>query len=429
MRTVSGMMLAVAVGLGAGCGGSAPPPAEPTTPLSAAPIDQPPPPKDDPGKSGPATAPPATIVGWEMDPAKHAIPTNPVTGKLAGVAFTPEVEVQGGALRFRTFAGGQATGPGIELQLSEPGKVFENVKLTVRPDQPGGLDVPLVIVNTGGGSTDPRVIDKGGYALTLEVGKRENWKVPGKVYLSLPGDDKTYLAGTFLADWVRTPAELPGPDDVPFVQGKVTVTGATEPNVTIGYLRVEPFDAATPATLDLIGTILKPEGIPVRSELRRPRSTLLVPGAGAKDPGRFEFTKLDPGRYWVFATVMGGPAASKWITVAAGGQVTADFTIDVGVSGGLAVTVPGSAGQVSVLPAAEAGKPWPDLLVPTAASMIGLQADTTTGGKPDPAKKDVTMTFPRLAPGKYEVWAGDLTGSAEVKAGETAKLTLSPKKP
>lgn len=423
MRTLSGMILAGLIGLTTGCGKSDSP-ATPATPPADPNKPEPAPPKDDPNKQGTTPAPTA---GWEMDPAKHAIPTGPVAGKLHGAAFQPDVQIETDALRFRAVSkDGLPVGPAIELRLTDPSRTVEGLRLTVKPDQPAGPDVPVVILTNppkpGQPPEQPQMIDKG-YALTLEVGKRHKGKVPGKIHLSLPGDAKDFLAGTFVADWVRRPNEAPGPDDAPFIQGKIAIVGATEPNAAVAYVRVDPHD---PVVFDLIGTVLKPGNPPAKSEQNRPRVAVLIPGATAKDPARYELTKLEPGRYWVFATIQGGPASWKWMDVPAGGQITADFTIAAGVSGGLEVTAPGSAEVVSVLPAAEPGKPWPEMVVVTAASLVGLRAETAAGGKADPAKP-VTVTFPRLAPGKYQVWAGDLTGTAEVKAGQTAKVELKKK--
>lgn len=419
-RALAAAWLAAGIALAVGCskdeGAKPEPKAEPKpeVPLTPGGGDPQPPKPHEP-------AAPSAV--WEMDPAKHAIPNAPVQGTFAGAAFVPEVQVQGGTIRFRFFKDGVPERQ-IELRLMEADKKIEGRKFAVKPDDPFGPNVPLVLLQKPGPqSKEPSFFDKG-YALTLEVGARQGSKVPGKVYLSLPNAEKDFLAGTFEAEYVRTEAEPPSADDAPFIQGKLTVTGATEPNVVVGYVRVEPFDAAAPQlVVDLTGTVLKPDGFPTRSEGNRPRVAVLIPDDKAGGTARFEFTKLEPGRYWVFATVQGGPSLGKWVTVAAGGQVSADFAIDASNFGGLEVTVPGPAEKVYVLPAAEAGKPWPEQLVLTAAAMSG-----TTAGETDPAKKDAKATFAKLSPGKYEVWAGNMTGTVEVKRGETAKLDLMPPK-
>ena len=60
-----------------------------------------------------------------------------------------------------------------------------------------------------------------GYALTLELGQRKDGKVSGKIYLSMLDDQKTVLAGTFEAVYVRAQTEPPGPDDAPGLDAQV----------------------------------------------------------------------------------------------------------------------------------------------------------------------------------------------------------------
>ena len=47
-----------------------------------------------------------------------------------------------------------------------------------------------------------------GYALRLEFGALANNRLPGKIYLCLPDDEKSYLVGTFNAD-ARKPKPKP----------------------------------------------------------------------------------------------------------------------------------------------------------------------------------------------------------------------------
>ena len=76
-------------------------------------------------------------------------------------------------------------------------------------------------------------------------------------------------------------------------------------------------------------------------------------------------------------------------------------------------------------PAGEPGKPWPEGIVSSAASIADLYV-TLAASKADPGKP-VTVRFPRLAPGKYEVWSGDMKVDVEVKPNETAKVELKKK--
>jgi len=418
MRIGSGMTLAVLLGLIIGCGGKSEPQGDTKPQPDPAPGGTNVP--LDPNKGIIPAAVPAT---WEMDPAKHTIPTAAVSGKVQGETLTCEVLAEKDALRFRVVRTGQAVNV-VEIRLSDPAKSIEGTAITVKPDQPAG-DVPVLIVSNPSNATDVPKILNNGYALTLKVGQREKGKLSGAIHLSLADEKKSFLAGSFAADWIRPLTEFPGADDAPFIHGKLTFSGATDPNVWFGFVRVDPHDPAKGPLSDVVGTELKTGAAFVRSDNVRPMS-LLVPGANpGKDPARYELTKLEPGRYWVFATVKGGPAAWKWVTVEPNSQIALDLTVDTATFGGLDVTAPGTTESVAVVPASESGKPWPESLVSSAASIADLYVNTAAN-KPDPAKP-LTLTFPRLAPGKYEVWSGDTKVEVEIKAKETAKVELKKK--
>jgi hypothetical protein len=401
------MLLGLAVALAAGCGGGSAP-AEPKTPLADNPNPQP----ADPNKGTPA--PPAEM--WVLDPAKHSIPEAAASGRLAGQPFAPQAEIQGDTLTFRTLKDGR-TERELSIKLSaELAKKAEGLKLVVKPDQPSGPEVPEVMTNVPDRKDpSPFVSYAGGYGLTLELGKKANGKRPGKVYLALPGDDKSYLAGTFTAEWVRPLTEPPGTDDAPFVQGKVNLAGDAGTDVRVGYFGL-PKEGQP--VLDLLQMSVGTPGVVGQSDHNKPRVTRLV--AGDKDrPARYEHTKLPPGRYLVFAAVPNGPAAWAWVTVEPGGQLTADLTLDVSKTGGLEVTLPaGTPGPVYLVPTDDPAKPLPDTQVPTAAFSMGLTAEP----------KENKAAFARLGPGKYEVRAGELSAVVEIAAGKTETVELMPKK-
>ena len=407
MRMISGMILALAVATAAGCAGSNSAAPEPKTPLPGDPSPQPPTPADP--KKDATPNPPSAV--WELDPAKHAIPDRPATGQLGGKPFTPTAEVQGETLTFRTAGqDGQADREVvIKLTPEQAKKAADGLKLVVKPEQPSGPDLPDVETEIADRKPVSRVVFAGGYGLTLELGKKAGGKVPGKVYLSLPvikeGDEKAFLAGTFSAEWVRSLGQPPTADEAPFVQGAITAPAGVE--VRVGYAGV----AGGKPVHDTLGLTFPETGAATRSDHNKPRVSLLV--ASNKTAGRYDHTHLEPGRYLVYAGTAGGPLAWKWVTVEPGTQATADFAIDPSKAGNLEVTVPaGTPGPVMIAPA-EDGKSW-EAHLPVVAAVLGLQADT----------KDNKATFTKLGPGKYEVRAAGLTGTAEVKPGETAKVEL-----
>lgn len=428
MRSVTGTILAVLIGLAAGCGKSDSPtenknPTENPKPggTTTVPVDPPKdgiPPKTD-GNPAPPMTPVTPAAAWEMDPAKHTIPATPATGKLANAAFTPETSFEGDTLIFRMLKDGL---PEREITLkfsaAQTKAAADGLKLVVKPDQAPGPDVPTLLASFPPAKAgEPTIIEfQNGYALTLELAKRTGATVTGKIYLCLPRDEKDFLAGTFTAEWIRPASELPGPDDAPYIQGKLTVPGAMPTTqVKVGYAG-EP--KAGDFALDSVQMPFIGMGSWARSAHTKPRASVLVGTENAAKPGRYEHTRLPAGRYLVYAGVAGGPLAWKWVTLPAGGKLDVDFTLDSTKSGKLEVTVPaGTTGKVQLAPAEDAGMTVPANLFFTIASFLELEVEP----------KSNVASFDKLGPGRYEVKAGGLSDSIEVKAGETVKLELKKK--
>ncbi len=394
--------------LAAGCGGSeagsqpeakggpgaavTPAPAAPPSPgltATAPPAPVPPPPPVDP---------------WELDPAKQKVPATAVAGRLAGAAFAPaEVTLLGDTLAFRTFKEGAPT---QEISLTFSPKAAASLSggltLTIKQDQLPGDMVPAVNLPQSNTSYS------NGYGLTLELGKRVGGRVPGKVYLALDDDAKTYLAGSFVADWQRPAGTPPGADDAPFVQG--TVTTGDGAAVRVGYVWAK---ADGSAVTDWVETPLTGKGGFSQSNESKPRITTLFQAADGRPAGRYEHIHLEPGRYLVFAKRADGPAAWKWVTVEAGAQLAADFALEGVATGKAEVSRPkDAAGKVYLSPADGPDAKTPRDAAVAAALALGLAADA----------RDGSAVCDRLAPGRYDVWAEEKLGSIEVKAGETAKL-------
>src|SRR5438067_2735800 len=92
----------------------------------------------------PATSPPPATDPYEMDPAKHVIPNQPVAGRLGGKPFAPDrVELTGGTLSFTQ--GTEAAAREVELFFVE-----NPAKLVVRPD--GGAVVTVRVRTEDGKS-------------------------------------------------------------------------------------------------------------------------------------------------------------------------------------------------------------------------------------------------------------------------------------
>ena len=422
-RTIFAGVLAAGLAFALGCGSKS----EPTLPkvdLNGAkpePGETPKPP--DPNAGAPKVDPPKAAA-WEIDQAKHAIPAAPVKGSIAGVEVTPEVQVEGAELTFRVLkAGTPIPERSLKLNLAprlvagQPPPPVLDRKWAVKFDGEPGPNAPEIWREVAG--KNPHVYPSG-YALTLELGPRKAGKVAGKIYLSLSDDEKTFLAGTFEAAYTRPHTEKPGPDDAPYVAGEVTVIGAKpDAEVRVGYCGFLPDGQF--ATREL-AIAIDPKSAELAQWTRdETGKSTLVAGDGKARPFRYEHTKLAPGRYLISAAVVGGPAVWKWVEVPAGGTLAENLTLDATKTGGVEVSVPADVkGKVHLAPADDPARPPlpADLFTAVAFQSVRQDADIA-GGK---------ALVKNLAPGKYEVRAGDLRGFVDVTAGKTAEFALTPPK-
>jgi hypothetical protein len=357
----------------------------------------------------------------ELDPARHTIPTGPVSGTVAGEDFTAEAIIDGDYLMFRAATPGHSSSERkVWLELRGPGQTVENRKLIVRPETVPGPEVPRIFIEA---PTLPRPeFYSHGYAMTLELGQRKGNKLPGRIYLCFPDEKSTVLAGTFEANYPRLPTDPPGIDDVPFINGSVTLRNV-DPRHTlrVGYLGVVGAELFVLGSGDLEMDPTAPPNRSIQVMYDKPRVTSLIAGDGHSIPHRYEHSRLTPGRYLVFAMVPdGGPMAWKWVTIKSTTTTTVDFTLDPLQTGGLEVGAPLEAlGKVHLVPLDE--QPTAGLLNPTISYAIALHLRL---------EQDIVARkalFKNLAPGKYEVRAGGQIRYVEVVAGKTVELDFDKK--
>lgn len=435
MRIVSGMIFAAVVGLTAGCGGpTSSQSGEQKTALAddsnkpaPSPQSQPAaPPQDTPEKPTPPPSPPASspTAGWEMDTARHVIPNVPVAGKVAGESFAPEASLFDQILAFRILKPG-APQRMIEVTLTpDLWKDPAGFRIVIKPDQKEGPEVPRVALGTEPTTPDPSSSLKltyypMGYALTLEMKKQEKNRYLGRICLAIPDDAKSFLVGEFTVSRIRSPETPPGPDDAPFVQGKLTVTGGSAtPQIQVGYVGAGPNEQFIQGQLDLQ---FSGKNLSTFYDFGEGRVTSLAGPTDNATHGRYEHTRLHPTRYLVYGRLAGGPTVWKWLTVEPNSQLTEDFALDASKFGKLSVVVPaGFAGDVRLAPVDDPSKPLPVGLFVASSVVLGLDA------KP----KDGAATFENLGPGRYEVRAGDagdLTATVEIKPGSNEKVELKKK--
>lgn len=151
-----------------------------------------------------ALAAPAPV--WMKDVTTTPIPNAPVTGRIHGKPFRVDrADLVRGILTLREGkdrfplraisiytsidADGKLEGKAIRVKpvpLEKQARTTLHVIMEYQPDD-AKPTVP---------KTEMLMAD---YSLSLAFGKTKNGKLPGRIYLSLPDKDKSFVAGTFVA--------------------------------------------------------------------------------------------------------------------------------------------------------------------------------------------------------------------------------------
>ena len=128
------------------------------------------------------------------------VPSAQVSGTLSGTAFTPDkIQFHQQRLSFRQIAGATSEIE-VSMMLRKKKDELSNQKCTVngktRPKDP---TVTLTVKREGDKTAKAKAYQD--YLLVIEFGKYDDdtRTLPGKIYLCLPDDDKSVLAGTFEA--------------------------------------------------------------------------------------------------------------------------------------------------------------------------------------------------------------------------------------
>jgi hypothetical protein len=385
--------------------------------------------KDAPPAPTPAPAPaaPAVVkeVVHELDVAKHDIPAQPVSGRIGGKLFTPDrVELDGNMLTFRQ---GPALSPDTQLMVvvQLPIPTDADFRSVTRADQKSVEAIPMLYLTTKTDGTLKNDEVTEGYALTLELGKPANGQVNGKIHLSLPGAEKSVIAGTFSALYDRSATAPPSDGDKPYVTGAITPMGAPGSTLIVGYVRLPA--AGQEQIYDTVQTMLPtnptdPVGA-VRATANKPRTATVRPNEDGKGT-EYDLTKLPPGKYLIAARIEGGIPA--WIVreVKADSALTAPISLPTGGAGHIDVDVPGLPAdalvQVQVLPAEVALDEPTGQFEAHAGLVVGTWANLEKG----------KATIKQLPAGDYVVSARSAeiryVGKVKVIAGQGAKVELKP---
>ncbi|HSQ54971.1 MAG TPA: hypothetical protein VLM40_04425, partial [Gemmata sp.] len=257
-RLFSALIVSIALPWAGGCGSKDEPENNPH------PIPEP---RGEAPSSSNSAAPPAEA-SYQLDPAKHVLPSAQVSGVLGGEKVTAEVRLEGQRLILRKPEAAGGAMWQIWIDLPPEAHRGGTTRLVIGPDRMPPLKVmveyPMEIATKeweffSFRGWEPKKLHawEGGCSMTLEMGKREKGKIAGKIYLALaeiesrdPAARQSFLAGSFVADCPRLPTEPPGVDDVPLINGNIAVKQAPAGAV----LRVGFAATPTPSTFALGGT-------------------------------------------------------------------------------------------------------------------------------------------------------------------------------
>jgi hypothetical protein len=148
----------------------------------------------------PANYPVPTDFSWTMNLANVACPGTVAAGSIRGKGFRCERStLQGGELLLRQ---GRSGPPDLGLSIflfAHQGEELSGKTIEITPDRAPPL--PRIILRWKNEEQKAAKSEiKSGYALKLVFGQAANGKIPGKLYLSLPDDAKSFVAGTFNAE-------------------------------------------------------------------------------------------------------------------------------------------------------------------------------------------------------------------------------------
>ena len=142
---------------------------------------------------------------YTLSPEKAQIPEGRANGSISGTAFVPEIARidRSGDAYVLTLCQGAPVSPDRAIRVFlhlKPNEGPTNQTIEGTPDARS----PLVSQVAKFYKTDPKYAPKRenfsmGYNLKLELGAMNRNLIPGKIYLALPGDDQTVVAGLFQA--------------------------------------------------------------------------------------------------------------------------------------------------------------------------------------------------------------------------------------
>jgi len=164
---------------------------------------------DSSGKSLKSAYPVPTNILWTLELTNAKVPETLAVGRIRGSGFLCErATLQGGTLTLRQ---GKTWPPDLGISVNffaQQGEDLTGKTIEVGPDRPPPL--PKVVLRWKN-EQDKALTENltQGYALKIVFGNPLEGRMPGRIYICLPDDLKSFVAGTFDAEIRKPPAPRP----------------------------------------------------------------------------------------------------------------------------------------------------------------------------------------------------------------------------
>jgi hypothetical protein len=150
---------------------------------------------------------------WTLDSQGAQIPQTPASGQFGGRPFTPERAYlqrtpTGYLLTVRQGAGFQAEREILVALPLKPGEPLDGQSWNIAPEAPGA---PRVVKRWLQNARPQTKIFTNGYVMKLEFEQTANSQIPAKLFVALPDEDKTFVAGTVTASLLVAGSAQPQP--------------------------------------------------------------------------------------------------------------------------------------------------------------------------------------------------------------------------
>ncbi|MCX6895929.1 MAG: hypothetical protein NTZ16_10620 [Verrucomicrobia bacterium] len=162
----------------------------------------------------PSVAPAANDPNWKLDLAGVILPDAPAAGRLNGKEFfCQRASLLGGSLSLRQ---GNKWPPELGVIISLHAVHSADLAGKTIAVTTNLTAAPRVSLRWKDDQQQPATENfNGGYALRVEFGALAGERLPGKIYLCLPDEQKSYVAGSFTAEILKPKASTKTPKRKP----------------------------------------------------------------------------------------------------------------------------------------------------------------------------------------------------------------------